>query len=160
MARISLYRDGKTHTVRGVQCEMGLFQTNRLQNMLEQGWRVTPEPAEDCEIIHTPCGETVEECNCDDAEVSVGNCGSTGLPKNNLHAGYGIGSGPNATEWKRFDEEATIDEIIEAIDCLDEDNTEHWTNGGKPMVVAIETLLGKSIIASQRDEAMEKMKVN
>lgn len=56
------------------------------------------------------------------------------------------------------EEEATIDEIIEAIGCLDDDNTEHWTNGGKPMVVAIETLLGKSIVASQRDEAMEKMK--
>lgn len=58
------------------------------------------------------------------------------------------------------DDEATIDEIIEAIGCLDDDNTEHWTSGGKPMVVAIETLLGKPIIASQRDEAMEQMKVS
>ena len=109
-----------------------MFDENTFVDRLKEGWSLTEDcnPEEKREIIHNPCGKTVENCDCDNPEVSAVN-----------------------------DEEATIDEIIEAIGCLDEDNTEHWTSGGKPMVVAIETLLGKSIVASQRDEAIERMKV-
>jgi hypothetical protein len=52
---------------------------------------------------------------------------------------------------------ATQAEIIGAIGKLDKNNTEHWMENGDPMVAAIETVLGKSIKAAQRNEAVKAM---
>jgi len=35
---IVLYKPGITHTVKGVKCEMGLFDANELEPMLKEGW--------------------------------------------------------------------------------------------------------------------------
>lgn len=40
---IVLYREGDTHTVRGVQCEMGRFDLNEMQTMLDKGWKKSPD---------------------------------------------------------------------------------------------------------------------
>lgn len=40
---ITLYREGDTHTVRGVQCEMGRFELNEMQTMLDKGWSKSPD---------------------------------------------------------------------------------------------------------------------
>lgn len=40
---IALYRKGATHTIRGVTCEMGRFETKRLQSLLDSGWVTNPQ---------------------------------------------------------------------------------------------------------------------
>ncbi|MEE9311618.1 MAG: hypothetical protein V3V10_04320 [Planctomycetota bacterium] len=40
---IALYRKGATHTIRGVTCEMGRFETKRLQSLLNSGWVTNPQ---------------------------------------------------------------------------------------------------------------------
>jgi hypothetical protein len=87
------------------------FDEYTFVDRLKEGWFLSEEEAaSDCEIIHTPCNETVEKCKCDDAEVRVIGNGETGLPKNKLHPGYGRGSGPDAAEWKKFDQPEQIAE--------------------------------------------------
>ncbi len=49
-------------------------------------------------------------------------------------------------------------EIIEAIGKLDQANPDHFTQGGKPQVKAIEELLGnRQISAGDRDAAVAEM---
>lgn len=40
---ITLYKDGNTHIVRGVACELAQFEVNDLESALYSGWRTTPE---------------------------------------------------------------------------------------------------------------------
>ena len=40
---IALYRKGNTHVIRGVKCEMGRFETKRLQGCLNSGWVTNPQ---------------------------------------------------------------------------------------------------------------------
>lgn len=47
---IVLYRDGDTHEINGVKCEMGRFKNSALKAMLSAGWRVTPE-AEESNVV-------------------------------------------------------------------------------------------------------------
>ena len=35
---IALYKRGKTHIIKGVECEMALCQVSSLQSMLNAGW--------------------------------------------------------------------------------------------------------------------------
>jgi len=49
----------------------------------------------------------------------------------------------------------SIADIAAAINGLDKDNPEHYTKGGKPVVAALEAMLGYEITAAQRDQAME-----
>jgi hypothetical protein len=51
------------------------------------------------------------------------------------------------------DDPATVEEIIEAIELLDDDNDENWIADGRADVKALEGLLGKKVTAAQRDEA-------
>ena len=39
---IQLYRKGCTHTVRGIECELGNFQATELETMLSDGWVKDP----------------------------------------------------------------------------------------------------------------------
>lgn len=48
-------------------------------------------------------------------------------------------------------------QIVEAISGLDEDDESLWTEDRKPMVVAIEAVLGGNITEAQRDNAWESM---
>ncbi len=45
--------------------------------------------------------------------------------------------------------------IRDAAASLDTDDESLWTNGGKPKTGALEAVLGFSITAAQRDEALE-----
>jgi len=40
---IALYRAGKTHTVRGIVCEIGRFPLEQMEEKLQLGWLKTPE---------------------------------------------------------------------------------------------------------------------
>ena len=44
---ISLYRDGDTHVIRGVTCEMGRFEVHEREHALSVGWRTKPEETVD-----------------------------------------------------------------------------------------------------------------
>ena len=63
----------------------------------------------------------------------------------------------HAAECKENDSDVSIEDIIEAIDLLDDNNNEHWTSDDKPQVKALEEILGKSITAEQRDEAFDSI---
>lgn len=54
--------------------------------------------------------------------------------------------------------EASLQEVIDAIGCLDKDNPEHWTTTGRPRASAIKSLLEKPIDPSIIDEAIKAMK--
>jgi len=54
-------------------------------------------------------------------------------------------------------EENKIDIIIEAIELLENENDDHWTEEGLPQVTAIESVMGIDITADERDEAVEKI---
>ncbi len=41
---IELYRDGVTHVINGVHCEMALFEPCEMDGALQRGWRKWPEP--------------------------------------------------------------------------------------------------------------------
>lgn len=49
-----------------------------------------------------------------------------------------------------------IDQICDAIEKLDPDNSEQWTNSGKPQVREVEAILGFDISAAERDQAWEQ----
>lgn len=40
---IQLYREGDTHTVRGILCELKNFDASELDYQLKQGWLTSPE---------------------------------------------------------------------------------------------------------------------
>ena len=40
---IALYKKGNTHTIRGIECEMGRFQNRELEARLNEGWKIKPE---------------------------------------------------------------------------------------------------------------------
>ena len=46
-----------------------------------------------------------------------------------------------------------IDDLIEAIEMLEDGNADHWTNNGLPEVAALKELTGGSVTAKERDEA-------
>lgn len=82
------------------------FDEYTFTDRLAEGWRLEEQPEDSVDgsvdIIHTPCGEKVEDCMCPGREVLVVSSQST-LRKNNTFPGYGMGSGPNAAEWLEFD---------------------------------------------------------
>jgi hypothetical protein len=122
---VQLFKDG----------QMQNFNEHGFEVMLDAGWSLTPEEANEVvDIIHEDCGDTVEDCECENPEVSVIEPVEASEP--------------------------TLAEIVEVIGQLDPNNTEHWTNQDKPMVVAIETLLGKPLLAGQRNEAWEIYKAS
>lgn len=40
---ITLYKDGDSHTVRGVKCQLKQFEVGQLKSAILNGWRITPE---------------------------------------------------------------------------------------------------------------------
>jgi len=57
---IALYRKGNTHVIRGVKCEMGRFETKRLQGCLNSGWVTNPQDLLEVEKV-----VEVVECSSD-----------------------------------------------------------------------------------------------
>jgi hypothetical protein len=39
---VALYKAGSTHTIKGIECEMKLFNENSFTNMLGSGWFYSP----------------------------------------------------------------------------------------------------------------------
>ena len=48
-----------------------------------------------------------------------------------------------------------IQEVIAAISEMDKDNTDEYTNGGKPDAKVLSQRLGRNVSASERDEAFD-----
>jgi len=61
----------------------------------------------------------------------------------------------HASNCKQNESDVSMEDIIEAINLLDDDNDDHWTSDNKPQVKALEEILGKDITADQRDEAFK-----
>lgn len=62
---IQLYREGSTHTVRGVDCEIGNFQPIEMEAMLKEGWVKDPS-----EIgVEAPKKPVKEEKGKDDTSI-------------------------------------------------------------------------------------------
>lgn len=70
-----------------------------------------------------------------------------------IRRGLALESGKVPKDSKIDDRES---DIIEAIGMLKEGKKEHWTQGGKPEVKALEEILGHDITAKERDEAFDK----
>jgi hypothetical protein len=50
---------------------------------------------------------------------------------------------------------AEHDDIIDAIEVLDENNEDHWTTTGKPDTRALSDVLDRQVTAAERDAAWE-----
>jgi len=48
---IMLYRKGKSHVIRGVECDIGRFENNRLQSCLGAGWVIDPQELVEVEEV-------------------------------------------------------------------------------------------------------------
>ena len=63
---IMLYRKGNTHVIRGVECEMGRFETNRLMACLNSGWVTSPQDLLEGEEAPSASEESaIVECSSD-----------------------------------------------------------------------------------------------
>ena len=60
---------------------------------------------------------------------------------------------PEAAQSIENDESEAIEDVINAIELLDEDDESNWLGDGKPRVEALETLVGRDISATERDIA-------
>lgn len=63
-----------------------------------------------------------------------------------------------ATDTAPADKQGRIDAIKEAIDKLDAENDDHFTETGKPSVTALSQILGWHVNAKDRDEALKAPK--
>jgi len=58
-----------------------------------------------------------------------------------------------AIEQKAGISDDRLSDLVDAIDSLEGDNHEHWTNAGKPEVSALKRVTGGDVTAAERDAA-------